>query len=106
MSILRGSKTIRFRTTRTQSKQALALIYDLAGFTTFANRPDAAQWVSSFFNHVSRAIQTVIYGGNAYWLEEPETYVPLPKPVHQKFLGDGALYVWTGTTREPLKNDF
>jgi class 3 adenylate cyclase len=106
MAILRGSKTIRFRTGRATARPALALIYDLAGFTAFANRPDAAQWVSMFLNHVSRAVQTVIYGGNAYWLDDPQSYEPLLKPVHQKFLGDGALYIWTGTARKPLPTDF
>ena len=106
MAILRGSKTVRFRRGRTPSKPAMALVYDLAGFTAFANRPDASPWISEFINHVSRAMQTIIYGGNAYWLDEPETYEPLPKPAHQKFLGDGALYVWTGTAREPIPADF
>lgn len=106
MPILAGSKTIRFRAGRAPSKPALALIYDLAGFTAFANRPDAAQSVSNFFNHVSRAVQTVVYGGNAYWLDEADSYDSLRKPAHQKFLGDGALYIWTGTARQPLPNDF
>jgi hypothetical protein len=106
MAILPGSKTIPFHCGRTPSKPAMALVYDLAGFTAFANRPDASPWISEFINHVSRAMQTVIYGGNAYWRDEPETYESLPKPAHQKFLGDGALYVWTGTARQPISSDF
>jgi len=108
MSIrLARAKTIRFRKDRARARPALALIYDLAGFSTFANRPDAAQWISPFLNHVSQAIQTVIYGGEPYWLgDEDVEYYPLPEPVHQKFLGDGVLHIWTGTHREPLQPIF
>jgi hypothetical protein len=50
----------------------------------------------------------VIYGGDPYWIDGPEDfeYDRLPKPKHQKFLGDGALYIWTGTQREPPSNAF
>jgi class 3 adenylate cyclase len=84
----------------------LALVYDLAGFSTFANRPDAAQWLPRYINHVSQAIEVVVHGGVAYWIDEDEEYDALQEPSHQKFLGDGALNIWTGTNREPLSSAF
>lgn len=108
MSIrLARAKTIRFRKGRVHAKPALALIYDLAGFSTFANRPDAAQWISPFLNHVSQAIEIVIYGGEPYWLpDEGVEYYRLREQAHQKFLGDGVLYIWTGTQHKPLDSFF
>src|ERR1700737_5292163 len=84
--------TIRFETKVARTYEAIALIYDLEGFSKFVNQPDAQNYVSKFFNHVSKAVEIVIYGGNAYWLDEK--YSQVDEPIHQKFLGDGALYIW------------
>ena len=41
------------------------------------------------------AIDICIFGGNVFWLDnEPKFNPMIPRPVHRKFLGDGALYVW------------
>jgi class 3 adenylate cyclase len=96
--------TIRFDTKVARTYDAIALIYDLEGFSQFVNQPDAQNYVSKFFNHVSRAVETVIYGGHAYWLDE--TYPELDEPIHQKFLGDGALYIWEAPYNSTMLSEF
>jgi class 3 adenylate cyclase len=42
------------------------------------------------------AVEVCINGGTTYWSAQPTEVKPLDEepPVHVKFLGDGALYVW------------
>jgi class 3 adenylate cyclase len=97
------AKTISFDVNSKRTHEAIALIYDLEGFSKFVNQPDVQNYVPRFLNHVSRAIGFVIHGGAPYWLpdEDSEMYAPLRPPAHQKFLGDGALYIWTFTRADP-----
>ena len=95
-------KTVKFfNETPPYSEQAIIMIYDLDGFSAFVNQPDAHNYVSTFLNVVYEAMNIIIDGGFAYWdkiNKEPDgtavKYHPLPKPIHSKFLGDGALYIW------------
>lgn len=70
------------------------MIYDLVGFSKFFNQPDVQDYVPRFINHISSVIATVIYGGESYWTTKTKTFEPLLAPVHEKFLGDGGLYIW------------
>lgn len=88
-------QTIQFDLNTYIPKHGVALIYDLEGFTKFANLPDVQVYVPRFLNHVSEAMSTILFGGNAYWTPTQMEMQPLILPVHEKYLGDGALYVWT-----------
>jgi class 3 adenylate cyclase len=47
------------------------------------------------------------HGGEDYWCEEPEKLEPLvPNPIHEKYLGDGAMYVWLNSERKPIDQKF
>jgi len=98
------AQTISFGINSAARHMALALVYDLEGFSKFVNQPDVDLFVPRFFNHVSSAIATVIYGGFPYWLpeEEREEWGEFREPVHEKYLGDGALYIWTFSANDPL----
>jgi len=88
-------KTVRFDATASRPKHGLALIYDLEGFSNFFNQPDVQDYVPQFLNKVSSALSVVMFGGAAYWTEPEVEYKPLALgPIHEKFLGDGALYLW------------
>lgn len=88
--------TIRFRPSSTATQTGLVLIYDLEGFSLFFNQPDAPRYVPLFLNHVSSAIESIIFGGHAYWAPAGEQdLTALSKPIHEKFVGDGCMYVWT-----------
>jgi class 3 adenylate cyclase len=100
------TKTIHFESTASRPKSAVALIYDLEGFSAFFNQPDVQEYVPKFLNRVSAALSVIIYGGLDYWTGEPETNAALRPPVHEKFLGDGALYLWTETREEPFDDGF
>lgn len=88
-------KAIRFDETASRPKRAIALIYDLAGFSQFFNQPDVQEYVPKFLNHISDAISVVIFGGKTYWYPKPSSLEAIIAPIHEKFLGDGALYLWT-----------
>lgn len=88
------TETIQFDTRASRPKHAMVMIYDINGFSKFFNQPDVHEYVPRFLNHISNVMATVIYGGENYWTGSPETLSPLQAPVHEKFLGDGGLYIW------------
>ena len=100
------TSTISFDNTASRPKNGLALIYDLEGFSRFFNQPDVQEYVPKFFNEVSRAVSTAIFGGDAYWNDQE--YKPLVgmTPIHEKFTGDGALYLWTTNRDESMSSSF
>lgn len=80
----------------TESKNAIVLIFDLEGFAAFYNKPDIQDYILHYLNQVFDALSVCIYGGEAYWLDwvDPTLQPLLLSPIHEKFLGDGALYLW------------
>ena len=91
---------VQFDTRASRPKHALVMIYDIEGFSAFFNQPDVQYYVPKFINRISNAISIIIYGGEDYWGAKPSTMHPLLRPVHEKFLGDGALYIWLPPTNE------
>jgi len=80
-------------------EQAIVLIFDLEGFSKFFSQPDVQEYVPKFMNIVLDALDITINGGEAYWWKtgdgkKNKILKPLPKHIHSKFLGDGALYIW------------
>ena len=97
------SGTIQFDPTASRPKNGLALIYDLEGFSKFYNQPDVQNYVPKFFNEVSQAVSSIIYGGDSYWHPNTKNTTPLGiTPVHEKFLGDGSLYLWMDKKDESI----
>lgn len=89
------TSTFKFSGKASHPKNALALIYDLEGFSKFFNQPDVQDYVPVFLNHVSQAMGVCLFGGDCYWAKKKvEVYKPLVlRVVHEKFMGDGALYI-------------
>jgi class 3 adenylate cyclase len=90
-----------FKQSASHPEQAIVMIFDLEGFSKFFSQPDVQSYVPKYLNTVLEAVEIVVSGGNAYYLNEPnfeglltENLDPLPKPIHKKFLGDGMLYIW------------
>ncbi len=100
------NETIQFDTRASRAKHALVMIYDIVGFSQFFNQPDVHEYVPRFLNHISKAISAIIYGGEKYWTSSPETYSPLQSPVHEKFLGDGGLYIWLSPDAKGFSTTF
>jgi class 3 adenylate cyclase len=74
---------------------AVAVIFDLEGFSRFFNQPDAQIYVGAFINRVFGAVEKAIVGGPVFW-KPSEIIDSLPVTVAQaKFMGDGMLYVLT-----------
>jgi|APEBP8051072661_1049379.scaffolds.fasta_scaffold00111_83 hypothetical protein len=92
----RHRNTYEFEKRASKPKNSVALMYDLEGFSKFFNQPDVQDYIPSFLNHVSNAVSVCLYGGIAYWMDEEEdrTLSALELRVsHEKFMGDGALYI-------------
>lgn len=90
------TKTFAFEKRASRPKNAVALMYDLEGFSRFFNQPDVQDYVPSFLNHVSEAVSVCLHGGNDYWIEDEKLKGSRPlnlRVSHEKFMGDGALYV-------------
>ena len=91
---------IRFKSDSIIAKHGLAMIFDLEGFSKFFNQPDVQNYVPRYLNHIIKAVSIAIYGGEDYWSSsdtgcKPQKLKPLQYlPIHEKFLGDGVLYVW------------
>lgn len=88
------TSTTKFASRGGNPAHGLALIYDLEGFSKFFNQPDVQDYVPKFLNHVSQAVSVVLLGGTAYWDSSYQKYHAQQAPIHEKFLGDGMLYVW------------
>ena len=86
---------IKFRQQASPATQALVLTFDLEGFSRFFSQPDVHHYVPRFLNRVFDAVSIIIFGGKDYWTDDKSETKPFLEPVHQKFLGDGALYIWT-----------
>jgi class 3 adenylate cyclase len=93
--ILMKQSTFKFINKASYPKNAVALIYDLEGFSKFFNQPDVQDYVPIFLNYVSETMNLIFNGGKYYWSKDSSTKVnPLGvEIVHEKFLGDGALYI-------------
>ncbi|MBW8849296.1 MAG: hypothetical protein JF600_00820 [Xanthomonadales bacterium] len=99
----RHRSTYEFEKRASKPKNSVALMYDLEGFSKFFNQPDVQDYIPSFLNHVSNAVSVCLYGGTAYWMDEDEhrTLSALDLRVsHEKFMGDGALYILLPPTGE------
>jgi class 3 adenylate cyclase len=101
-------RTIQFDEKASQPRRGVVMMYDLEGFSRFFNQPDVQDYVPVFINHVSMAVGACIYGGDHYWRSDGGAKLPqLPiLPVHEKFLGDGAMYVWLHSDVDALTTDF
>jgi len=86
--------SIRFRPDSTHETTALSLVFDLPGFAAFFNQPLARDYVADYLDHVFRAVSIWLFGGRPFWGVDVRVG-SLMHPSHQKFLGDGGLYVWT-----------
>jgi len=100
------NETIQFDTRTSRAKHALVMIYDIKGFSAFFNQPDVHEYVPRFLNHISKVISAIIYGGEDYWTSRPKTFSPLQSPVHEKFLGDGGLYIWLSPDAKGFSTTF
>jgi len=75
--------------------QALVVIFDLEGFSTFFAQPDVQTYMPRYLNRVFECTSIAFLGGKAYWSKADKAMAPLAAPDHEKFLGDGALFLWT-----------
>ncbi len=86
--------TFQFTEKASLPKNAIALIFDLEGFTRFFNQPDVQAYVPVFLNHISKEFSAVLFGGKPTWADDDDKMLKLKLTVaHEKFMGDGGLYI-------------
>jgi class 3 adenylate cyclase len=101
------NKTLRFQAKASRAKHGLVMIYDLEGFSRFFNQPDVHDYITKYLNHINEAISICINGGTQYWIEGDEQEgKAFLQPVHVKFMGDGALYIWVAPEGKDFETDF
>jgi class 3 adenylate cyclase len=88
-----------FKSTASFPEHAIVMTFDLEGFSQFFSQPDVHNYVPKYLNVVMEALDLIINGGDLYWgsdtkIKKFKVGKSMPKPMHSKFLGDGALYVW------------
>jgi len=74
--------------------KAVVLMADLEGFSRFFSQPDVHVYVPRFLNHIFSALNLSFTGGVIPWLSKRDRKPGFPQPIHAKFQGDGALYIW------------
>lgn len=90
-----------FKTQASIAKDALVLIFDLEGFSRFFSQPDVQEYVTKYLNRVFDTVSSCIFGGKIFWSKNDIS--PFLTPTHVKFLGDGALYIWSFNRGEKEK---
>ncbi|MDD4993227.1 MAG: hypothetical protein PHR83_13455 [Paludibacter sp.] len=92
------NKKLTFKKHAGNPEQAFVLIFDLEGFSKFFSQPDVYYYVAKYLNKTFQAMDILISGGEEFWSPDSEKnkkVQPFKEPVHIKFMGDGALYIWT-----------
>lgn len=92
-------RTLRFEPADTEKVRGVALVFDLQGFSAFFNQPWAKSSTPRYLDMVFSAVTTELFGGRRFWGDKAQVR-HFPHPVHQKFLGDGMLYIWTPPSGE------
>jgi len=95
--------SIRFKYEDNDEKHGFVMVFDLEGFTQFVNQRDVDDYhITEYLNGVFKSIDVCLLGGIPFWAKyEEKMWLPFSqverysKPTHVKFLGDGALYLWT-----------
>ena len=98
--------TLRFEPEVTEKVLGIALVFDLQGFSAFFNQPWAKSSTPRYLDLVFSAVTTELFGGRRFWGDKASVG-HFPHPVHQKFLGDGMLYIWTPPSgKDRFSDDF
>lgn len=84
------------------SYQALAAMFDLEGFTDFANQIDPhlviPEYLSSFLHWLFDSISAEVRSGE----KDEKVFLWCPLPFFAKFMGDGVLLLWDTTSLTPI----
>src|SRR5438046_1305595 len=88
------AQVIKFAPEASPPIKAVVVMADLEGFSRFFSQPDVHLYVPRFLNHIFSALNLSFEGGVIPWLDKKDVKQGFPRPIHSKFQGDGALYIW------------
>ncbi len=88
------AQVIKFAPEASPPTKAVVVMADLEGFSRFFSQPDVHLYVPRFLNHIFSALNLSFEGGVIPWLGKKKAIPGFPAPIHSKFQGDGALYIW------------
>lgn len=95
-----------FKDVTTPPKDGLVVVYDLENFTNFLAVPDIQRHVSSYLNFVDAQVRTTFEGGKAIWHKKKRPLEPVASPIHEKFLGDGMMFIFDLSAAPPSDREF
>lgn len=89
----------------------LVLTYDLEEFTSFLMVPDIQQAATLYLNFIDEQVHCVFNGSMPQFasrvpdLNHRELFRKVGTPIHRKFLGDGAMFIFDVTAMSPRERD-
>lgn len=88
-------------------KEVVVLIYDFENFTTFLSIPDIHRDLARYLTFVDQEVRKIFLGGKmAYNPPDEEAWAKLDiSIIHEKFLGDGALFIGEVQATDPEARD-
>lgn len=97
-----------FKPEASHAREGISVIFDIVGFSGFFNQPDVHSYIPKYLNHVIKCFEIMLFGGKTFWQKEKAFEMPplTILPVHRKFLGDGALYIWAPRTSDHITESF
>lgn len=91
-----AEQKIQFEKHASAPLSAVAIVFDLEGFSRFFSQPDVHTYVPAYLNEVLAAVYVCLTSGKKTWGSVEKDYSQLSaKIVHTKFLGDGAMFILT-----------
>lgn len=88
-----------------KSKDCVVLVYDFEGFTRFLSVPDIQRHISTYLNFIDQQVRKAILGGT-FVFGEKQKMTPLAFSIlHEKFLGDGVMFLLEYEVKEAAKRD-
>jgi class 3 adenylate cyclase len=98
----------QFKSQASHARDGISVIFDIAGFSRFLNQPDVHSYIPKYLNLINKCVEVSLFGGIEPWRgKEGQDLSPLGVlPIHRKFLGDGALYVWAPKESAVLTESF
>ena len=87
-------KQIEFLPEAIPIRHAIAVSFDMSGFSTFCRRHDAHAYLTRYLSSLFKLFDGVFKDGARDFWKETKDLVQVPRPDSIKYTGDGALLLW------------
>lgn len=99
--------TLKFSAVESSPQNAIAVVFDLAGFSSFCNHADQHVHVPRFVSSVFELLDSYTENQVFFNLNRPNINKPkIMEPDFIKYTGDGALMIWLNGNLQPFSEEF